>query len=268
MTAKNVFISGASSGIGREFALQLAPTSSSIYLCGRDISALNETKNLVLQTNPQVKCELLPYDLTIAHQRDELVSRIRGLTIDMAVLNAGGGNFEKFANSDIESDTNTVELNVTSTVTLAKALLPKLISEKTRRGGIIFVSSHASFMRIPRFSVYSACKAFINHFALTLVQEYADDPVDILVVCPGATRTKFSLRAGLPQKMLSEPMSPAEVARRALSALGRQNFLVITFFDRILWIASRLLPRTFFDRVVTLLQTRLLKNTSLKKELL
>lgn len=258
---RNIFITGSSSGIGREFALALAPGATHLWLTGRDAAELEITAAAVRKINPAAQVECLRADLTNAVERENLLARASGADLDLVVLNAGGGNFNLFADSRWPEEENVIELNITSTVHLSHRLIPKLIQNARRRNGrgaIIFISSHAAFMRIPHFSVYASCKSFVNSFALTLVQEYSAEPLDILLVCPGATRSQFSARAGLPQKMLSSPSDPATVAAVSLSALGRRHFLIVNRFDRILYVMSRWLPVAIFDGIVTRLQKKLL----------
>ncbi len=258
----SVLVTGASSGIGREFALQMAPTSKTMVLTGRNLEELKVTQQQVRDINPKTLVETVVSDLCEPSDRETLINTARKHQIDSLVLNAGGGNFGLFIDSDWQQEQKVIDLNIASTVHLCSKLVPQMLEiakGRSLNSKIILVSSHAAFMRIPNFSVYASCKAFLNHFGLTLVQELKDEPIDIVVSCPGATESKFSQRAGLPKKMLSTPLPAQQVVRKTLAAVGSQNLIIITPFDRILFFASRILPVSLFDRIIFRTQKKLLK---------
>lgn len=258
---QNVFITGASSGIGRELARELAPTARVFWICGRDERELQVTRDAILNLNARADVHCLIADLALDGERQNLIDQVIGKSLDLVILNAGAGGFGLFRDSVWEAERRVIDLNVTATVHLAHSLLPVLersAAVRGKRSAIVFVSSHAAFMRVPHFSVYASAKSFINSFALTLVQELRGRAVDVLLVCPGATATKFSARAGLPRKMLSTPADATSVARRAMAAVGNRNLLILNPFDRVLFWASGILPVSLFDAIVARMQRRLL----------
>ena len=266
---KKVFITGASSGIGREVARQLASSADHLWICGRNSKALAETQKLIEQINPNVQVTCLVGDLTVGSQRELLIKTVAEENLDLVILNAGGGDFELFADSAWEKERQTIDLNITATVHLTHSLLPQL--KKTHAKGfpcgLVFVSSHAAFLHVPHFAVYASAKAFINSFALTLMQEERESGLDFLLVCPGATATQFAERAGLPSRMLGSPNSPADVAQMLLSNIGHRRMLIINPFDRVLYFASRILPTFIFDAIVTRTQHKLLTRATRQKEI-
>ncbi len=264
----SVLVTGASSGIGREFCLQLAQQARSIILAGRNLEELKVTAQKLHSLNPQLEIIMEPGDLCLETDRFKLITIAKKQMVDYLVLNAGGGNFAEFIDSNWSIDSKVIDLNISSTVHLCSQLIPQLIQigrGSLKRSKLVLVSSHASFMRIPKFSVYASCKSFMNNFGLTLVQELKDEPIDILVTCPGATESRFSARAGLPHKMLSQPLNPEVVVRRTLASVGSKNFLIITGFDKLIYLLSRVLPLSFYDRLISLSQKRLL-NLIYKKQ--
>ncbi len=266
---KNVFITGASSGIGREVAIQLSSSAEQIWICGRNAEALRRTQTLMIAVNPNIKVTCLLGDLTSEHEREEILSAVAQENLDLVILNAGGGEFELFSNSKWANERHVIDLNVTATVHLTHALLPQLkkMSAQGRSAALVFVSSHAAFLHVPHFAVYASAKSFINSFALTLMQEERKQGVDFLLVCPGATATQFAQRAGLPSKMLGSPKPPEVVAQMLLANIGQRRMLIINSFDRLLYIASRLLPTFIFDAIVTHTQHKLLARATRQKEM-
>lgn len=267
---RHAMITGASSGIGRSFAVLIASKmpkteNSSIFLTGRDLNELKITEEKIRVVNAAVKVFIHAADLSDPRERGALLDSAKDRSLDLVVLNAGAGDFGRFQDAmwiDIE---RSLRLNIDSVTHLAHELIPAMIAnakEKNSRAGLVFVSSHAFFMRVPSFSVYASAKAFLTHLGLTLAQELKSSPIDVLVTCPGATRTKFSSRAGLPGKMLSPPMEPDKVAAISLSALGKTSLKIVAPFDRILYGLSRILPVFIFDRLVARSQARLLEASS------
>ncbi len=119
-------------------------------------------------------------------------------------------------------------VNVVAVATLTRALLPGMIERARRDGhsaGLIIVSSTAAFAPVPYFATYAATKAFNLHYGEGLAEELRGQPVSVLVVCPGATRTAFGGRAGYEGEMPGAA-EPRDVARKALAALGRQTVVV------------------------------------------
>ena len=122
-----------------------------------------------------------------------------------------------------------VELNVTTPLVLSHALLPGMIARARtagRRAGLILLSSEAAFSPLPYFASYAASKAFDLVLAESLAAELADEPVDVMALCPGATRTEFGARAGFAAGNMPWAAEPREIVEEALAALGRRRILV------------------------------------------
>ncbi|MBY0384334.1 SDR family NAD(P)-dependent oxidoreductase [bacterium] len=266
---KQILITGASSGIGREMALQLASHAEQIWICGRNFQELEKTQTLIAQKNSQTKVSSLIGDLTDEADRLSLLNAVSTQPLDLVILNAGGGEFGLFSDSNWKTEKQVIDLNVTATVHLTQGLLP--ILKKTKGNGqnaaMVFVSSHAAFMHVPHFAVYASAKSFVNSFALTLMQEERDSGLNFLLACPGATATQFSERAGLPRQMLGAPKSATDVAHIILSQIGQKRFLIVNSFDRLLYLASRILPVFIFDAIVTHTQHKLLARATRQKEI-
>ena len=266
---KKIFITGASSGIGREVALQLSASAEHIWLNGRNAEELNKTKTLLNEKNPKVAVTCIASDLTVEGDRENLIRSLVKEDLDLVILNAGGGEFGLFSESNWKNERQVIDLNITATVHLSHALLPRLKkthADSSKSCSLVFVSSHAAYMHVPHFAVYASAKSFINSFALTLMQEERGSGVEFLLVCPGATATQFANRAGLPNKMLGSPKSPAAVAQMMVANLGQSRMIIINPFDRLLYVASRILPTFIFDAIVTHTQHKLLSRATRQKE--
>ena len=251
-------------------AVKLASKAEHIWICGRNANELHRTQTQINQVNANIIVTTLLGDLTVEHERERVINSVLEQDLDLVILNAGGGDFELFSDSKWSTNQQTIDLNITATVHLTHTLLPllkKTYAKGLRRCALVFVSSHAAFMHVPHFAVYVSAKAFMNSFALTLMQEERKQGVEFLLVCPGATATQFSERAGLPHKMLGSPKPPAEVAEMLLANIGQRRMLIVNPFDRLLYIASRILPTFIYDAIVTHTQHKLLMRALRQKEM-
>jgi hypothetical protein len=151
------------------------------------------------------------------------------LPIDLLINNAGFGAFGPCLENDRRTELDMLAVNVTAVVELTHALLPGMIARARgdgRRAGLIVISSTVAFVPMPMMATYAATKTFELSFTEALAEEMRDAPVDILVFCPGSTRTEFFRRARMPDSFLSYAEEPAAVARKALAALGRRRMQV------------------------------------------
>ncbi len=142
------------------------------------------------------------------------------------INNAGVGQFGRLVDNDPAAERDTAMLNVVAVVMLTRGLLPGMIERAAaarRRGGVVIVSSTAAFSPVPYFATYAASKAFNLYFAEALAEEMRDDPVDVLALCPGATRTAFGARAGFDGGPVPGAADPGAVAREALDVIGVQD---------------------------------------------
>jgi short-subunit dehydrogenase len=220
---QRALITGASSGIGKAFAERLASTAH-LLLSARDRDKLGAAASGLAR--PGFTVETLAADLTRAEDRDRLIARGESFGIDLLINNAGVGRLGAFLNQPAEEELQTAQLNVVAVLDLTRRLLPGMLErarQQRRRCGLIIVASTAAFAPVPYFATYAASKAFDLHFAEALAEELRGEPVDILALCPGATRTDFGRRAGHAGSEVPGAAEPADVAAGALAALGRQT---------------------------------------------
>jgi uncharacterized protein len=219
-------VTGASSGIGEAFARAL-PGGTSLLLTGRNLDALAHLAAELSGAGRRV--ETVAADLTTEDGLDTVAARAGEFGVDLLVLNAGTGRFGDFLAQSEAALRETVGVNVLAPAVLAHRLLPGMIERARRagrRGGVIIVSSNTAFAPVPRLATYAASKAFALSLAEALAAELTGEPVDVLALCPTATRSRFAERAGWGSE-IPGAQSPRHVANAALCALGRQRTLVL-----------------------------------------
>jgi hypothetical protein len=156
----------------------------------------------------------------------DLIHQADDFGIDLLINNAGVGHLGRIVDNTLEAERNTAMLNTVAVVLLTRGLLPGIVDRarnNNKRGGLIVVSSTAAFAPVPYFATYAASKAFDLLFTEALAEEMRSEPVDILALCPGATRTNFGIRAGFDLGDLPGAADPKTVAREALRELGRKT---------------------------------------------
>src|SRR6202040_4315359 len=184
-------ITGASAGIGREFARQLASRARTLVLIARREQRLNELGDELRNRNPQLNVHVRAVDLCDKSQIDELVRWLEEnkIEIDFLINNAGLGDYGSFSTSDPQREDRILEVNIVAPTLLPRRLLPQMIARK--RGAILNVSSSAGFLPIPGMAVYAASKAYVNSFSEALRAELRGTCVSVTALCPGPVHTEF-----------------------------------------------------------------------------
>jgi uncharacterized protein len=220
-------VTGGTSGIGAAFARTL-PDTTDLLLVARDADRLAEWRAELAR--PDRIVETLSADLATDDGRRAVIDKAEACGIDLLINNAGVGRFGKVLDNDAAAEKTTVELNVVAVSMLTRALLPGMIQRARlarRRCGLILVSSTTAFQPVPFLATYAATKSFVLAYGEALAEELRHDPIDVLVLCPGATRTEFGQRAGFAIGSLPGADDPGEVARAGLHALGRRTVHVM-----------------------------------------
>ena len=231
----NALITGASAGIGREFARQLAGRAKSLILIARREQKLNELRDELNQRYPNVAVSVLKTDLADPAQLNELLAWLnhKGIDVDLLINNAGLGDSGAFSTSDPNRNEQMTLVNIVALTTLTRHLLPRMIAR--RCGGILNVSSSAGFLPIPDFAVYAATKAYVTSFSEALRAELRGTGVSVCSLCPGPVHTEFQEVAKRPGAQPDTGpefvfVSVEEVVRDALAALEADRPLVIPGF--------------------------------------
>ncbi len=244
MTYRCALITGASSGIGEAFARAL-PKSTSLLLTGRDRARLSHLAAELANADRTVRS--IAADLASADGRQAVIGFAEGQPVDLLINNAGIACLGPVAENPPERESEMAQLNMVAPVEITRALLPGMLTRAQGggRGGLIFVASAAAFMPIPLFATYAASKAFLLHYAEALAEELSDAPIDVLALCPGATRTRFFERANIGQANLPQMHEADRVAREGLQALGHRIVHVVGPGTYLATTAARFLPRRF-----------------------
>jgi hypothetical protein len=231
-------VTGASSGIGAEFARAFAREGISCALSARREDRLRELA-AELEKNHQVATRVVAADLAAPDGAERLAAAVQDLDLAILVNNAGFGHVGRFDKCDAERLRAMVQVNCMAPVVLTARILPRLLERG--RGAVILTGSVAGRQPLPLHGVYSATKAFDLLFGEALAVELRDRGIDVLVLEPGSTESEFHEVA----HELRHPGEPASrVVEVALEALGRQPSVVSGWLN---WLranlGSRLLPR-------------------------
>ena len=226
-------ITGASAGIGREFARQVATRARVLVLVARREERLNELREELRNRNAQLEVHTRTADLSEKTEVNGLIAWLEqhNIEIDFLINNAGVGDVGLFATSPPQRNEEMLQLNVVALTRLTRALVPHMISRK--RGAILNVSSSAGFLPIPEFNVYAASKAYVNSFTEALRAELRDTRISVTALCPGPVHTEFQQYAqrGPAGKPDSAPafvyVSVEQTVRDALAAVEADKPVII-----------------------------------------
>ena len=224
-------ITGASAGIGREFARQLAARAKLLVLVARRRDRLRELRDRI--SLPEIRrclSNIRETDLSNLEQTMQLAAVLTNEPIDFLINNAGVGDHGSFATADPIHVNEQVLVNVLALTALTRALLPRMIAQK--RGAILNVSSSAGFLPLPGIAVYAATKAYVTSFSEAIRAETRDCGITVTALCPGPVHTEFAEVANRQEHRRNRRNSlmhvPVEkVARAGLKAIERDKPLVI-----------------------------------------
>lgn len=254
-TQKTALITGASSGIGQEFAYALAQKGMNLVLVARSEKKLQQLASEI-HNQYGVNVEVISADLS-AEKAGLYVyeqTQKKHLTVDMLINNAGFSTNGKFETISLMQDHQQVMLNVVSIVDLTHAFISNMLAKG--EGAIINVGSTASFYPLAFQAVYAASKAFVLSFSEALWAEYRSRGIKVLALCPGATDTDFFNTMGRDVKLKKD--SPQEVVRIGLSALEHNRHYVIPGLKNNIesGLLPRLLPRSLVAKLVGVLSQK------------
>lgn len=225
----NALITGASQGIGKAFAQELASRKTNLVLVARSQDKLQELAKK-LESQEQIKVEVIPLDLTAPGACQQLYQEVSelGIEIDLLINNAGFGDYGAFSSRKLAKQLEMIQLNITALVELTYLFLGEM--QQRQRGAILNISSIAGFQPLPYLSTYAATKAFVLSFSESLWAENRTTGVKIMAVCPGPTESNFSQVAEFPQSTNSQSKAiPAiQVVKEALEALENDQSTVVT----------------------------------------
>lgn len=235
---KTVLITGASSGIGAEFARVLARKGCDLILVARREEKLRALADEFI-AKYSIQAHVIARDLAQEWAARDLEHEIneRGLRVDILINNAGFATQGDFETTDAELLHAQVMLNVTAVMDLARVFLPAMVERKS--GVIVNVASTAGFLPLQTQAVYGATKAFVLSWSEALWAENRERGVKVLALCPGATDTEFFERVG--RDVAAPKDTPAVVVQSAMKALSRGDSTVVV--GRANKLAANVLPR-------------------------
>lgn len=226
-------ITGASAGLGREFARQLATRAGALVLVARRLDRLEELQAELTTRDPNLNVHIRATDLSNSDDAEALCTWLeeQQLAIDLLINNAGLGDRGAFVTSKPERVMDMLMVNVTALTLLTRRLLPGMVTR--RRGALLNVSSSASFLPMRDFAVYAATKAYVTSFSEALRMELRATGISVTALCPGPVHTEFDTVASRPNE--PEPQAAPEftyvpgdeVVRVGLDALEQDRATVI-----------------------------------------
>jgi short-subunit dehydrogenase len=220
-------VTGASSGIGREFAVQLAEAGMNIVLVARRRNLL-EILNSELTQKYRIRALSLPVDLSHTDSISEIKSRlvIEGIKVRLLVNNAAYGRWGRFEATTAGAYEEMIKVNVMTMVLLCHRFMDDLISFPT--SVVVNVSSPSAFNPVPYMAVYSATKAFVFSFSQALYGEWKDRGVLVQTLVPGPTETELGTAAAAYASILRSTRPVGEVVKASLAHLSGNDPVVIT----------------------------------------
>lgn len=248
LTGKTALVTGASSGLGADFARQLAAAGCNLVITARREDRLNALKQELMSSHPEVSVDVIVMDLGARHAaqqlHDEIVSW--GRDVDILINNAGYGLFGWFLDRPWEALETMVQVNTVVPMELTHLFASRMASRGF--GRILFVSSVAGFLATPTYAAYAAAKSNILLFGEAMNFELRDSGVSATVLCPGMTRTEFldvsGQNATAAQRfMMAE--SP-DVAKTGLTALVKGKASVVPgFMNKVMVVSMKFVPRSW-----------------------
>ena len=242
-------VTGASSGIGEQFALQLGRRGHNLVLTARSEDRLRALAKQLHSDRPGIAVEAITADLAVPGSAAALIAELaaRGIDIDVLINNAGFGSHNPVAEEDPDNLAREIQLNCSSLVDLTARLLPAML--KRDRGGVLNVASTAAFQPLAGMAVYGATKAFVLSFTEALWAETRTTGVRVMALCPGATETGFFDAAGK-EFLTSGRQSADHVAEFGLRAFfnGRGPTVVPGLTNKLGATGYRFVPRAALAR--------------------
>ncbi|NNN20494.1 MAG: SDR family oxidoreductase [Acidimicrobiales bacterium] len=258
-------VTGASSGIGKEFAIKLASGQSAfnhkhdLIIVARNENRLNEVKE-DLEFSYGVSVEVIPADLEttkgIALMKERFKDRSR--SIDVLINNAGYGYSGNFGEVELKHSIGQINLNVKALVSLTYFAIESM--RQSGEGYILNVSSVAGFMPAPTSAIYAATKAFVTNFSQGIREEISDTGIKLTCLCPGFTRTEFQDRANVDQRNIPGFMwqNVGQVVDAGLNGLARNHGLVTPgIHNKLLVSTTHAIPSDVLRTIAGLVARRL-----------
>jgi short-subunit dehydrogenase len=249
---RTALITGATAGIGRAFALELAARGMNLVLVARDEPRLLALAG-ELNFDFGVEVQVMSADLSNQTQIDEVACRAAAEDIDLVVNNAGFGLNQPFVGGDLKAEQQMLDVLVTAVMRITHSALPGMVERN--RGGVINVSSVASWLAS---GTYSAAKSWVTTFSESLATQLRSSDVHVMALCPGFTRTEFHERANMETTTIPEWMwlEVDAVVKEALTDFAGQHAVSVPGVQyKSLGLVAQYLPRPLV-RKISVMQAR------------
>lgn len=257
---KNVaLITGASSGLGKEFALIHAEKGGDLVIVARREEKLNKLKNEI-ESKFNVQVKVIVKDLTDNNAATEIYKEIKDdkIEIDYLINNAGFGGVGKFHEREWQQDLDMINLNIIALTALTRLFLPDFV--KRNSGKILNVSSTASLLPGPLQAVYYATKAYVTSFSNAINEELHDTNVTVTNLMPGATATEFGATSGMDKtELFNKTASARSVAEDGYNGMINGKLDVISGLTFSQSLMMKMVP--FTPKKMLLKQVRTLQQT-------
>jgi len=243
-------VTGASAGIGTEFARQLSEMGLNLVLVARRRQRMEDLAR-ELESRHKIQLRIVTADLSQPDFLPLILSATESIDVGLLINNAGFGVASRFLEHDLEKELALLDVNCRAPVILSHVFGRQMAQRK--RGGIIFVSSVSAYIATPFEASYAASKVYELFLAESLGYELKKDGVDVLALCPGSTDTEFHEIAGS-SAVAAMPVQP--VVELGLKKLGKKPVAIPGWHNRLLVYTLKLTPR----RMQTLLAGRVIGN--------
>lgn len=247
-------VTGASDGIGREFARTLAKEGFKLVLVARRRQALESLANEL----PGAEVRVIGADLSTGEGLARVEAETKPLDVGLLVASAGFGTSGAFLDNTLEAELSMIDVNCRAVAALSHSFGQRLV--KRGRGGIVLLSSLVAFQGVRHAANYAATKAWVQSFAEGLALELGPAGVDVLASAPGPVRSGFGARANMQMSMAA---TPDIVANSTLAALGRRGTVRPGLLSKLLEWSLMFLPRWGRVRVMSLVMGGMTKHQSL-----
>ena len=254
-----VLITGASSGIGLALARLFAADCHNLVLVARSRERLERLARELEAQYPPCHVTIIVQDLAEPGSARALYKAVaeHQLNIGILVNNAGAGQSGRVLDTDLDSITRMIDLNISALTELSRLFAEDMVKHRT--GQILNVASTGAYQPGPYTAVYYAAKAYVRSFSLALAKELSGTGVSVSILSPGATATEFSSRAG--KADVKGAMSAEAVARIAYQGLkARRRLIIPGLGNRFVIILSKILPGHWLAGMVAKIQEPLLMN--------
>ncbi len=246
---KWALVTGASAGIGKALAAELASGGTHLILTARRRDRLQDLA-AQLRSKHKINSEVFEADLANPSAPDEIFrfTKEKGIAVDLLINNAGFGQYGELSSIDPQRLLDMVQVNCTAVLHLTRLFLTDMIAR--RRGDVLIVASTVAFQAVPYISTYAATKVFDLFLAEGLAEEMKPYGIRVCALCPGATESEFHDLAGHPAHARRRGKTAEKVAKTGLRALAAGKSYVISGLGNYLGAqGQRLVPRHIVTRI-------------------